>query len=487
VTSLSQELAATLRAQIDSGVLGPGERLPTVRELASREHVSPAVVGQAYAQLARDGWVVARVGRGTYVSRPADGPRAPLVDLGLERRPGTVSATLDLQERLDAAARAGSINLASALPAVDEQVAGAVRAEIVQAVEQDAAALFRYAPPQGDAALREAVAADLAARGVDASADRVLIATSGQQAVDLAVRALVEPGDAVLCETPTYAGAIDALVAARARVVPVPVDALGVQVDAVERGIATERPRLLYVNPTAQNPTGTVLAPDRRARLARLALATGLVILEDDTASELVYEGEAPQPIAAYEDGAPIVVVRSFAKSVLPGLALGALAVPAALERPILATKLVADRYTNPPLALPLARYLTSPGAAADVARVRAAYASRKATFCAALEHRLGRRATWVEPRGGSNLWLRLPDDASELEVFTRAAERGVVVAPGSAYVPPGVATRHLRLSFSTLDADDADEGLRRLGLALRDVTAKGRRATAPGADALAV
>jgi 2-aminoadipate transaminase len=487
MTSLSQELAARLRAQIDAGDLAPGSRLPTVRELAVREHVSPAVVGQAYAQLARDGWVVARVGRGTFVSRPADGPRAPLVDLGLERRAGTVSATLDLQERLAAAARPGAVNLASGLPVIDPEVADAVRAAIVQAVEQDADALFRYAPPQGEAALREAVAADLRTRGVETDAALVVVVTSGQQAVDLAVRAVVEPGDAVLCETPTYPGAIDALVAARARIVPVPVDALGLQVDAVERAVAAERPRLLYLNPTAQNPTGTVLAAERRARLARLAASAGLVIIEDDTASELVYAGDAPPPIAAYEAGAPILVVRSFAKTVLPGLALGALAVPAVLERAVLAAKLVADRYTNPPLALPLARYLTSPRAAADVARARAAYAARKDAFCEALERRVGRRATWVEPRGGSNLWLRLPDEAGELDVFARAAERGVVVAPGSAYVPPGVATRHLRLAFSNVDAGEADEGLRRLALALRDVTAKGRRATAPGSDALAV
>ncbi len=489
MASLSQELAARLRARIDAGGLAPGERMPTVRELAAAEHVSPAVVGQAYAQLARDGWVISRVGRGTFVSRPADGPRAPLVDLGLERRPGTVSATLDLQERLAAAARPGSVNLASGLPAVDSRVSRAIQAAVVEAVTREGEALFRYAAPQGELALREVIAADLRARGADVDPARVLVTTSGQQAVDLVVRALVEPGDAVLCETPTYAGAIDALVAARARIIPVPVDALGLQADAVERAVAGERPVLLYVNPTAQNPTGTVLAPERRARLARLSASASLAVLEDDTGADLTYDGAAPPPLAAYEPGAPIVVVRSFAKSVLPGLALGSVALPAALERPVLAAKLVADRYTNPPLALPLARYLAGPDAAADTARVRSAYGRRKDAFCAALERRLGRRASWVEPRGGFSLWLRLPDGASEVEVFARAAERGVVVAPGSAYVPPGVATRHLRLSFSAVDEDAADEGLRRLALALRDVTGKGRRATPPepGDGALAV
>ena len=148
MTSLSQELAARLRADIDAGRLAPGERLPTVRELAAREHVSPAVAGQAYAQLARDGWVVARVGRGDVRLPPADGPRAPLVDLGLERRAGTVSATLELQERLAAAARPGSINLASGSRR-RPRGRGRGRSAIVEAVEHDADALFRYASPAG--------------------------------------------------------------------------------------------------------------------------------------------------------------------------------------------------------------------------------------------------------------------------------------------------------------------------------------------------
>ncbi len=134
------------------------------------------------------------------------------------------------------------------------------------------------------------------------------------------------------------------------------------------------------------------------------------------------------------------MLVKSYAKTVLPGLRLGVIRAPADLERRVLAAKMVADRYTAPPLARALAGYLADPAAEHHLARVRATYRGRRDAFLRALERRLGGRATWLAPEAGFNLWLRLPDGAGEEEVFARAAERGVVVSPGRVYVPPGVA-----------------------------------------------
>ena len=147
---------------------------------------------------------------------------------------------------------------------VDDQVAAAVSAELEAVVREEGAALFAYGPPRGDLGAARAGRRGVApARALHADPEAILVTTSGQQAIDLAVRALVEPGDAVLCETPTYAGAVDALVASRARIVPIPVDANGLRVDAVADAIRVERPRLLFANPTGNNATGTVLS--RRA------------------------------------------------------------------------------------------------------------------------------------------------------------------------------------------------------------------------------
>jgi DNA-binding transcriptional MocR family regulator len=484
--SLASEVAATIRARIDAGELAPGDRLPPVRETAATEHVSAAVAGEAYAMLAREGRVVARVGRGTYVSR-ASGGNGPLVEVGARRRPPTPSATLELQERLAAAQRPGSINLSAGVPVVDEEIAAAVATELEAVVRSEGTRLFAYGHPRGDPELRELVTAAWRARGYPADPESVLVTTSGQQAIDLAVRALVEPGDAVLCETPTYAGAIDALVAARARIVPLPADAHGLQIDGVEEAVRTERPRLLFCNPTGNNATGTVLSQDRRERLAAIAAESGLVVIEDDTGAELVHDGPVPPPIAACDPEAPVVLVKSYAKTVLPGLRLGVLLAPPALDRRVIATKLVADRYTSPPLVHALARYLSRPEAVEHLERVRLLYRARRDAFLRNLERRLGGRAGWLAPQAGFNLWLRLGERVTEEEVFARAADRGVIVSPGQTYVPPGVPTAHLRLSFSTATEAEADRGLARLAMALRDITAPAGRGRTFEDDGLTV
>ncbi len=474
--SLAAELAARLRSRIDTGELSPGDRLPPVRELAGTEHVSAAVAGEAYTMLAREGRVVSRVGRGTYVARTREGDDL-LVELVPSRRAPAPSAILDLQERLAGAQRAGAINLSAGLPVVDDRVAAAVSAELEAVVREEGAALFGYGPPRGDLGLRELVADAWRIRGLHADPEAILVTTSGQQAIDLAVRALVEPGDVVLCETPTYAGAVDALVASRARIVPIPVDANGLRVDAVEEAIRVERPRLLFANPTGNNATGTVLSDERRARLARLSAEHGLVIIEDDTGAELIHDdGPVPAPVASFDPEAPVILVKSYAKTVLPGLRLGVILSPPHLDRRVLAAKLVADRYTSPPLVRALAGYLARPEAATNLERTRLLYRDRRDAFLRSLERRLGGRATWLAPRAGFNLWLRLPDRVSEEEIFARAVDRGVIVSPGHTYVPPGVPTSHLRLSFSTMTPTEADRGVARLALALRDALGGGGR-----------
>jgi DNA-binding transcriptional MocR family regulator len=484
--SLASDLATRLRARIDAGELAPGDRLAPVREVAETEHVSAAVAGEAYAMLAREGRVVSRVGRGTYVARTREGDGL-LVDLGTNRRAAAASATLDLQERLAGAQRPGSINLSAGLPIVDARVAAAVSAELEAVVREEGARLFGYGPPRGDMVLRELVAEAWRVRGHNADPEAILVTTSGQQAIDLAVRALVEPGDAVLCETPTYAGAVDALVASRARIIPIPVDANGLIVEAVAEAVRDQNVRLLFANPTGNNATGTVLSEDRRARLAHLAAETGLVIIEDDTGAELVHDGPVPPPIAAYDPEAAVILVKSYAKTVLPGLRLGVILPPAALDRRVLAAKLVADRYTSPPLVRALAGYLQRPEAAEHLERTRLVYRDRRDGFLRCLERRLGGKATWLAPRAGFNLWLRLPDRVSEEEIFARAADRGVIVSPGHTYVPPGVATAHLRLSFSTATPAEADRGIARLALALKDAVGGGGRSRSFEDDGLAV
>ncbi len=484
--SLARDVAARIRAAIDLGEYAPGDRLPPVRDLALVEHVGSAVVGQAYAILAREGRIVSRVGRGTFVARHRPAVSAPLVDVMASRRGGTPSAALDLQERLAGIRRAGKIDLSAGLPIVDDAIAAAVSAELEAVVREEGARLFGYVAPRGDPALRGVAAAAWQARGLAVDAEAILVTTSGQQAIDLAVRSIVAPGDVVLCEAPTYGGAIDSLLAARARVVPVPIDRDGLLVDALEDLARRERPRLLFLNPTGNNVTGTVLTAVRRQRVVDLAATYDFLVLEDDTGAELVFDGEPPAPVAALDEDSRVVLVKSFAKTVLPGLRLGVIFAPATLERDVLAAKLVADRFTAPPLTRALARYLEQPMAAVHLDRIKQTYRARRDALVLALERRLGDRARWTVPDAGFNLWLELPAGIDEDAALMRAVDAGVVVSPGCAYVPPGVVTRHARLSFSGLAVEDADRAVASLARAWRP-SSGARRGRSPEDDGFSV
>ena len=232
------------------------------------------MAGEAYALLQREGPLVSRVGRGTYVARPREGGGA-LVDLVPNRLAPPPSAPSTCRSASPGAQRPGA-DQPVGRPA-DRRPRGdrGDRRELEAVVREEGARLFRYGPPRGDPALRELVAAAWRRRGLDADPERILVTTSGQQAIDLAVRALVEPGDTVLCETPTYAGAIDSLVAARARIVPCRRTRAACSWSAWRRRWRRSGPRALFVNPTGNNATGTVLPLERRAPLAALAPRRG--------------------------------------------------------------------------------------------------------------------------------------------------------------------------------------------------------------------
>ena len=458
--SLAAELAARLRSQIDAGTLSPGDRLPPVRELAATEHVSAAVAGESYAMLAARG--PRRLPRrARHLRGPRPRGRRPA---GRARRqpPGAGAVgILDLQERLAGAQRAGAINLSAGLPVVDDRVAAAVSAELEAVVREEGASLFGYGPPRGDLGLRELVADAWRVRGLHADPEAILVTTSGQQAIDLAVRALVEPGDVVLCETPTYAGAVDALVASRARIVPIPVDANGLRVDAVEEAIRLERPRLLFANPTGNNATGTVLSDERRARLAALSAESGLVIIEDDTGAELIHD-DGPVPAADR-------VVRSRgAGDPRQELRQDGAAGPAprrdpaaAAPRPARAGREAGRRPLHVAAAGARPGRLPGPARGGPQPGAHAAAVPRPPRRLPALARAPARRPRHLaRARAGFNLWLRLPDRVSEEEIFARGVERGVIVSPGHTYVPPGVPTSHLRLSFSTMTPAQADRGV---------------------------
>ncbi|TVT51468.1 PLP-dependent aminotransferase family protein [Amycolatopsis rhizosphaerae] len=370
-----------------------------------------------------------------------------------------------VREILAVTARPGVISFAGGLPAPELfDVAGVARAYEAVLAEQGRAAL-QYSTTEGDPGLRAAIAGRLSARGLPTEPDALLVTTGSQQALSLLATALLEPGDTVLVEDPSYLAALQAFRLVGARVLPVPCDDDGPDPEALAGLVIRERPKLLYTVPTFQNPTGRTIPAGRRAELAAVAARHGLWIVEDDPYGELRYEGERVPWISTYEDAADrVVLVGSFSKVMSPGMRLGWLRAPAALRRACVIAKQATDLHTPTIVQLAATRYLTDNDLDAHIGRVREVYRERRDAMLSGLPGALPEGSRWNRPEGGMFLWARVPGDAGEL--FERATAQSVAFVPGAPFHAGRPDPGTLRLSFVTHTPDEIAEGLRRLAAA---------------------
>ncbi|MFF5991708.1 aminotransferase-like domain-containing protein [Prauserella flavalba] len=321
---------------------------------------------------------------------------------------------------------------------------------------------LQYAPTEGDAALRAAVAERMTRRGLPTDEAELLVTTGSQQALSLVAAALLDPGAVVAVEEPTYLAALQAFQAAGARVVAVPGDAEGIDPAALADVLERERPALLYLVPTFANPTGRTLGAERRRAIAELTAAHRVWVVEDDPYGELRYRGDAVPPLAA--SGAEhVLYLGSFSKIGAPGLRLGWLRAPESVRSTLVVAKQAADLHTSTIDQAAAAAYLATADLDAHVRYLCAAYRARRDALIEALADAVPAGAEVSDPDGGMFVWLRLPGDVDTERLLPAALERDVAFVPGAPFYagPPDRAT--MRLSFTTHTADEIAEGVRRL------------------------
>jgi 2-aminoadipate transaminase len=365
----------------------------------------------------------------------------------------------------------GVISFAGGLPAPELFDTAGLRDAFAAALADDAAGRsLQYSTTEGDPALRAAVAARLTARGLPTAPDDLLITSGSQQALTLVATVLLEPGDAVLVEEPSYLAALQAFQLAGAEVVPVPCDGDGLDPDAAALLAARHRARLLYTVPTFQNPTGRTLPLERRTALVALAEHAGLWVVEDDPYGELRYGG-TPEPALAALPGAEaqVLSLSTLSKVAAPGLRIGWVRAPEPLRRPLTVAKQAADLHSSTVDQAAAARWLATVDLDAHLAGLRRAYRARRDALLDGLAVALPPGSSHNRPDGGMFVWARLPDGWDAHGLLRPALERHVAFVPGAPFFagPPDPAT--LRLSFTAHPPAEIAEGLRRLRRAWAD------------------
>lgn len=434
----------------------PGDRLPSVRALTTQFQASPVTVSAALAQLVREGLIVTQPGRGTFMAEPA--VPLPLRDLGWQTV--ALSESLALPGELQAMLRpvlSGLIPFGSGYG--DESLYPLDLLHRASASAARRPGVWARLPPEGLEPLRTWFAQQLSH---EHRLDDVLIAPGGQAALSAALRALVPPGAPLLVESPTYYGVLAAARLLGARLIPVPTDAQGVRPDLLRAAFRASGAKVLYLQPLYANPTGAVLAPERREAVVRAAEEAGAFIIEDDYARDLCLQGTPPPPLAA---SAPerVVYLRSVTKSTAPGLRVAAIAALGPVRTRLRNARAAEDFFLSGPVQETALQVLTSRAWPRHLQHLRASLRERRDVMRSALARDLPHLQVTALPTGGFNLWVRLPGDTDDLAFVAEAARLGVQVSPGRTSFAAESDGAYVRLSYAACPPQLIEEGVARL------------------------
>ncbi|MFW6201758.1 MAG: PLP-dependent aminotransferase family protein [Gemmatimonadota bacterium] len=437
---LYRRLYRRIREAILRGAIPPGSRLPSARTMAREEGISRNTVEAAMRQLRAEGFVVRRVGSGTWVAE--DLPERllrPKAEAVSRERESVGGGSPGLSARGRRVADAGGEPafprgqiFAPCVPAVEAIPLEGWKRIVARHARRRSSALLTP-PPEGLPMLREAVAGYLHMnRGVRCGPEQVVIVDSTQQAISLVCRMLLDPGDEVWMEDPGYRPARRAFVACGARPVPVPVDGDGMN---VERGIRrAPGARLAYVTPSHQYPMGVTLSLARRLELLEWAERADAWVLEDDYDSELRHDGRPLASVQGVDTRGRVIYAGTFNKILFPSLRIGYLVLPEGLVEPFARAKELADGFTAPLFQAVLAEFIHEGHFAAHLRRVREVYRKRRDAFVSRAGHDLPAPARLGSTDAGMHCVVRLPDGVDDASISDRARRRGVASPALSRY-----------------------------------------------------
>ena len=363
----------------------------------------------------------------------------------------------------------GMISFAGGNPSNSALEPDVVRNLTCEAIDRYGTNALQYGGTEGLPGLRSGIADYLrSTAGVRCTADNILPVQGSSQAFDLLLKALIDPGDVILVESPTFLGAIQAMRIYRAQLIAMPMDEGGVIIDEVEKLVKQHHPKMMYIIPTFQNPTGRTLCLERRKALAEMAAKYGFVIAEDDPYRDLRYEGEALPSISSFDEEGWVVYLSSFSKYIAPGLRVGAAAVPhAGLLRKMVIGKQSSDVHSPILTQAIVELYLEKGLLPGHLKRICAEYRKQLnamlegfSFFPEGTKHTL--------PQGGLFVWAELPEGMDAMAALNRAIDQNVAFVPGAHFYPDGGHANTLRLNFSMQEVDVIRAGMERLGRAIK-------------------
>jgi 2-aminoadipate transaminase len=402
-----------------------------------------------------------------------------------------------MRDLMAVTARPEVISLAGGLPDTSTFPPETFAAVAQRIATESCAKALQYGPTDGLVETKHCIAEVMAAEGMRVDPEDIVVTTGGQQVIDLVCKTLIDPGDVIVAEAPTYPGAVPTFSSYQADVVQIEMDACGMRVDLLEETLDRierdgRRLKFIYTVPTFQNPAGVTMSLERRQRLVEIANERELLVLEDNPYGMLRYEGETLPPLRSLDGGGVYVMyLGTFSKILSPGIRLGWVVAPPPVLEKINMGKQGADLCTSTLSQLMVQAYFEQSNWRDYVQSLTEIYRDRRDTMMDALAEFFPREAEWTRPQGGMFIWVTLPDFIDTTDLLARALRDNVAFVPGAGAYLDGRGHNSMRLNFSASSSDDIREGVRRIGEVVKEqvalygtLTGDARRASAEPAPA---
>lgn len=457
-----KQIARYFEEQIMCGDLAPGSPLPTERELARLLQVNRSTVTAAYEELRSTGLITSAQGSGTWVNHHHWGV-APRNIPNWQRytNGGTFLPALPLVKRIrEAAFDRSIINFAKA-----ELAPNLMPATILEQLLRDDTPLLslNYLHPKGDPDLREAIAAHLQKHfAISVTPEEIMVTSGAQQALHIITQCLLNPGDAIAIEGPSYTYSLPLFVSAGLRLHRLPVDQDGLRPDDILTLYKKHKIRMVFTNPTFHNPTGSTLSLTRRKEMLRICEELRIPIIEDDAFGAITLENSdvPPLPLKALDKNGLVIYIGSLSKTVSPGLRIGWIAGPKTVIERLSDAKQQMDYGTSSIAQRLLFSYLANGHWEEQTVHIRVHLTQRRDTMLRALSSHMQDKATWNEPKGSYHIWCQLNHPIPDEHLLTNGIQEGVLFTPGSVF---GAESGSIRLTYSWEDEQLIEEGIRRL------------------------
>lgn len=454
--TLTEQIRSSIADRIQSGLLQEGEKLPSVRGLSQLLEVSLMTVFHAYEMLEQEGLIDRVQGKGTFVL----GKSARLASHGhLSEKPSMdwQNAVADYLPRAQYWRMMQTPFLGVAklsMAALHDSLIPTewISKQLLQYAQVDPSLFTEYGPVQGDSMLREAVLPFFRDKGIVATPNEIMILNGSQQGIDLVASTFVGPGDCVVLEEPVYPCAIDVFRKRGATIYTVPIDKEGMRVDRLAALCDSRPPKLIYTNPTYQNPTGTVMSARRRAQLLELAQSYHSIILEDDATSDIFFGVEPPPPIKSMDKHGHVIYLKGISKCISPGCRIGFLIAGGTFMARLVGSKAISDLGTPMITQKTILPFFTSNQLKKHLPVLREKLKHRRNKVLQIMNRLAPEGVQWSKPDGGLNIWITLPPMMNAEDLHACAIKEGISFVPGHVCFPAQQQYHHFRICFSYLE-----------------------------------